>query len=299
MGNETIRKYGKTIKGAYIKGPADHPATYIPKINLTDLTRNPEAYLKRKMRIIQRIVTWRTKQAALRVLNQALNPQQEAINDIAKQNIRNDYMSLYAQQANHDEIMAGKHFYGLDKRMEIREFLILQLKPEEGKTLEFIDKHAIITIQRNKQLVVTQVVGRDLSRKELVGNGDYTIKVSGKIVDNQRDVYPTKEVQKFLEIMNANDVILCYSPFLSNIGISSMVVKSFTLSQQKGMRNVQDYSFEALFEKSLDEMQIEENEKQHFKAKKMEETKGWIQITKETLTEVLNPKSVLQQSKWI
>ena len=74
MANEVIEKYGKTIKGTYIKGPADHPATYIPKINLTDLTRNPEAYLKRKMRIIQRIVTWRTKQAALRVLNQALTP---------------------------------------------------------------------------------------------------------------------------------------------------------------------------------------------------------------------------------
>lgn len=308
MANEIVNKYRNTVWGSYIKGPVEKPVTYIPKINLTDLVRNPEAYVKRKMRIVQRIITWRTKQAALRGVNQALNPQQEAINDIAKQNIQNEYRSLYFKKANQDEIMQGRHFYGLDKKKEIYDFLLLQLHVEKDRTIEFLDKHTIISVQRAKNLIMTQVVGRDLTRKELFGKGDYIIKVSGKIAHKNPDVYPSGSVQTFLEIMNANDVVLCYSPFLSNFGISSMVIRNFRLPQQVGMRNVQNYTFEAVFEKSTDEMQIEENETKKINEKTIQETKGWIQIaketlgnifTKETLNEVLNPKTILQQSKWI
>lgn len=301
MANEVIEKYGKTIKGTYIKGPADHPATYIPKINLTDLTRNPEAYLKRKMRIIQRIVTWRTKQAALRVLDQALNPKKQAISDTAKQPIQENYTTLYNQKRNNDSIIRHHRFYALDKRHEIYEFLILQTQSETGKVIEFVDKHAIISVQRTKNLILTQVTGRDLTRKELFGKGDYLIKVSGKIASNGPDVYPTNGVQSFLEIMNSNEVILCYSPFLSNFGISSMVVRNFSLPQQTGTRNIQNYTFEAVFEKTTEEMLIEESEQNEYELEdvSLEDYKGWRQITKETLNKVLNPKTFLQQSKWI
>lgn len=307
MANQIVNKYRNTVWGSYIKGPVNKPITYIPKINLTDLARNPEAYVKRKMRIIQRIVTWRTKQAALRIVNQALNPKNEKL----EMNQKNPYASsgyIEVLRENHDEIMQGRHFYGLDKRNEIYEFLILQVQTENGRKVEFIDKHAIISVQRAKNLIMTQVLGRDLTRKELFGKGDYTIRVSGKIVSQYRDVYPTADVQDFLEIMNTNDVVLCYSPFLFGFGISSMVIRNFHLQQQVGTRNIQNYTFEAVFEKSIDEMQIEENETKRINEKAIQETKGWLQIaketfgkvfTKETLTEVLNPKSVLQQSKWI
>lgn len=307
MANKIVEKYGKTVRGTFIKGPVEKATTYIPRINVTELAHNPEVYLKRKMRIVQRIITWRAKQAALRVLDQALHPKTGKL----ERNLENPYTAngfIEVLRENHDEIMQGRHFYGLDKRNEIFEFLILQAQAENGRKIEFLDKHAVISIQRAKNLIMTQVVGRDFTRKELFGKGDYVIKVNGKIASQYRDVYPSSDVKDFLEIMNTSDVILCYSPFLANFGISSMVIRSFSLPQQIGTRNIQDYSFEAVFEKSTEEMQIEENETKKENEKAIQETKGWLQIakealnnvfTKETLTSVLNPKTVLQQTKWI
>lgn len=57
----------KRVLGELYKGKDPSSVlTYIPRINIIDLARNPKAYLQKKARIIERIVTWRTKQAALR-----------------------------------------------------------------------------------------------------------------------------------------------------------------------------------------------------------------------------------------
>ena len=63
------RVIGELYKG---KDPSSL-LTYIPRINLIDRTRNPKAYLQKKARIVERIVTWRTKQAVLRMADEIVN----------------------------------------------------------------------------------------------------------------------------------------------------------------------------------------------------------------------------------
>lgn len=108
------------------------------------------------------------------------------------------------------------------------------------------DCTAIITINSEKNLIATRVSGRDYSRKELVSNGDIQISVSGRINSNLPDVYPTSEIQKFIQIMNYKGIVRVNSQYLSQFGIDRLVIQNFNMPQKEGYKNLQEYSFSAI-----------------------------------------------------
>lgn len=108
------------------------------------------------------------------------------------------------------------------------------------------DTTALINLSSDKDLILTRVTGRDYSRKELVSNGDLNFSVSGHISSNMPDIYPSKEVQKFRQIMQYKGIIEINNEFLDQWGVNKIVVKSFNLPSNEGNKSVQDYSFEAV-----------------------------------------------------
>lgn len=113
-------------------------------------------------------------------------------------------------------------------------------------TLVWWDCTAIITINSQKNLIVTRVNGRDYSRKELVSNGDINISISGTISSNLPEVYPTSEIQKFIQIMKYKGPVRVNSQYLSQFGIERIIIQDFNAPQKKGYKNIQEYTINAI-----------------------------------------------------
>lgn len=113
-------------------------------------------------------------------------------------------------------------------------------------TLVWFDCTALVSINSEKNIILTQVQGRDYTRKELVSNGDVKFSVSGRMCSNVAGVYPAEEVQKFIQIMNYKGIIRCNHLVLDQFGIDKFIITSWNLSPKQGFDNVQEYSFECV-----------------------------------------------------
>lgn len=112
--------------------------------------------------------------------------------------------------------------------------------------LVWYDTTALISLSSDKNLILTQVAGRDYSRKELVSNGDLNFSVSGHITSRMPDVYPSSEVQKLRQILQYKGIVEINNEFLDQWGIKKIVIKSFSFPSSEGNKSIQDYSFEAV-----------------------------------------------------
>lgn len=120
------------------------------------------------------------------------------------------------------------------------------------------DPSAIVSVNSSKNLVLTRVVGRDYSRKELVSNGDIEIQVSGHILSDFdcKDEYPYNRVQQFLQTMQYKGVIEVNNVVLKQLNITQMVIKDFNLPSSEGCIAKQDYSFNAVGIQPTSEVEV-------------------------------------------
>lgn len=112
--------------------------------------------------------------------------------------------------------------------------------------LVFFDCTAIVNVDSQKNLVITQVQGRDYSRKELVSNGDINISVNGYITSLYPDVYPAEEVKKLRQILRYKGVVEVNNIILGEWDIDKIIIKDFSFPQEEGGKAVQRYSFTAV-----------------------------------------------------
>ncbi|MDR1090966.1 MAG: DUF6046 domain-containing protein [Prevotella sp.] len=106
----------------------------------------------------------------------------------------------------------------------------------------FIDLVASVTVQSSKNLVLTEVQGRDFSRKELISGGDLTFSVTGKIVGHERGVYPENDVKKFIQLAQYGGVIKVNHYLFRQFNIEQVIIKDFNLNASE-CKNVQPYNF--------------------------------------------------------
>lgn len=112
--------------------------------------------------------------------------------------------------------------------------------------LVWYDTTALINLSSDKNLILTNIAGRDYSRKELVSNGDLNFSVSGHIVSTIPDIYPSDEVQKLRQILQYKGIIEINNEFLDQWGVKKIVIRSFNFPSSEGNKAIQDYSFEAV-----------------------------------------------------
>lgn len=118
--------------------------------------------------------------------------------------------------------------------------------PFQSNFLVWYDTTAMITIDSDKNTVISRVQGRDYSRKELVSNGDIKFSVSGQITSGKSDVYPEAEVQKFIKVMQYKGIVKINNQLLDQFGITHILITDFHLSNKEGFKSVQNYTFSAI-----------------------------------------------------
>lgn len=145
----------------------------------------------------------------------------------------------YSQQYRNEDVITG---YNVTSRADT------QYKSNSGSSqfIVWYDTVAIVNVESSKNLVITQVQGRDYSRKELVSNGDININVSGYITSPYPDIYPKNEVNKLKQILRYKGIVDVNNQILDNWDVEKIVIKDFNFPQEEGGKSVQRYSFSAV-----------------------------------------------------
>lgn len=116
-------------------------------------------------------------------------------------------------------------------------------KTTSFKTITF--DAVIMTVNQQKNIVTTQIQGRDGTVKEEIGMGDYTITING-IITGKNGHYPIDEVREFKKMLNANKALKVVSTYLQNLDVTNVVIKDYEFAQEMGGYSYQRFSINAL-----------------------------------------------------
>lgn len=118
----------------------------------------------------------------------------------------------------------------------------IEEKTVKTKDVIHLDTTAQVSFSSNKNLVMTQVQGRDFTRKELISNGDFTFSVNGSVVSNLPGVYPSEAVKRLIKICQHKGVIKVHHFLFDQFNVNRIIIKDFNLGNQE-FKNIQPYSF--------------------------------------------------------
>lgn len=104
----------------------------------------------------------------------------------------------------------------------------------------------LFTVNREKNMVITEIQGRDGSIKELIANKDFSIQISGYLISNQINVAPISEKNALIKICNAKTSVEVVSGFLNDFGIYNMVIQNYSITETQGKRSVTEFSLNCL-----------------------------------------------------
>jgi len=156
----------------------------------------------------------------------------------------------------------------------------------QSDMLVWYDTTAMVSVNSDKNLILTRVQGRDYSRKELVSNGDIEFTVTGKICSNMPDVYPEEEVQKFKQIVKYKGVVEVNNQIFDQFDISRIVIRNFNLTSDEGQKSQQNYTFTAVGIQPEKERVVTEDTVHIINqelAKSLVQEDGWDSILKEKI----------------
>jgi hypothetical protein len=100
-----------------------------------------------------------------------------------------------------------------------------------------------VTFPRN--IVKTEIVGRDGTVKEYIGEGDAQISFRG-VVTGGNGHYPGEQVAELLKVIQAPVTIPVYSRHLQYMGIDSVVFEDRSFEQEEGSYSYQVFSLNAI-----------------------------------------------------
>lgn len=124
---------------------------------------------------------------------------------------------------------------------------LTSLKIILNKDEAFIFNEVVMSVTQERNIVTTPLQGRDGTIKEFISNGDYVITVDAGVMEGQKQIdneddevsfqipgstYPEEELKRLKNILTLPKAIEVYSEFLLVFGITSVVVKSFSLVQE-------------------------------------------------------------------
>lgn len=119
----------------------------------------------------------------------------------------------------------------------------------ELNTLNF--QTVLMLVEQQKNIVTTQIAGRDGTIKEYIGLDDYRITVQG-IITGSNNVYPEDAVTSFIDILNAPVPIAVTSNYLTYFGITNVVVADYAFPQVEGVNSYQPFTLTLLSDNTSD-----------------------------------------------
>lgn len=123
----------------------------------------------------------------------------------------------------------------------------LTMQDEGGGRIVMSD--AVVAVSRAKNIVTTQLVGRDGTVKEYINAGDYQLSIlagvaavrDGVIVDE----YPEDGLRELRAFLEGNTALQVHSAFLDIFDINRVVIRNYSLTQDTAS-NYQTLSIQAL-----------------------------------------------------
>lgn len=102
-----------------------------------------------------------------------------------------------------------------------------------------------VTMDRN--IVVTNIQGRNGSVKEYISDSDYNVVIRGAIVSGFNNVYPVGPIELLTKkLLTLNTSLEVVSPFLSHFDIHNLVVTGYAFPQREGYNDMQVFEIRAL-----------------------------------------------------
>ena len=117
----------------------------------------------------------------------------------------------------------------------------------EGITIPTV----IFDVSQRKNIVKTQVQGRNGTVKEYVSDGDYNISIRGVLASNLNGVRPEEDIETLANICQVPEQIEVISQFLEYFGISTIVIESFSFPSERGFDNIQPFVINAISDEPL------------------------------------------------
>lgn len=97
---------------------------------------------------------------------------------------------------------------------------------------------ALCEVSQSRNIVATQIAGRNGTVKEYISDGDYMINIKGVLASLYQNVAPKDSVNQLLGFCNAPVSFNVTSNFLAYFGVLTIVIKDYNFSQMEGKRNV-------------------------------------------------------------
>ncbi len=109
----------------------------------------------------------------------------------------------------------------------------------------------LITVMNTKNIIKTTLQGRNGTVKEYISDGDFTIKIEGRIYGQGMTNYPENEVQKLLAICLAPQSVTVTSSHLKLFNVEDIVIESYNIDQVEGVRNYQPFTLNCVSDTPL------------------------------------------------
>ena len=101
---------------------------------------------------------------------------------------------------------------------------------------------ALIEVNQSRNIVTTQIQGRNGTVKEYISDNDYDVTIRGVLVSPHSNVPPTKLAQDVYNLSLSPIALDVYSNFLNLFNIFSIVIKDVQFNQIEGTRNAVGFS---------------------------------------------------------
>jgi len=148
--------------------------------------------------------------------------------------------------------------YGYDKKSlfgtpiyDIVTFQAFSYTDENGTEVNnaaFDLELAIIEIYKPRNIVKTQVMGRNGTIKEYMSDDDYQINITGTFLNKYAYRSPEELMRYFDQITKAPIELKVVSNFLSYFDIYTLVIENSKIKQREGSRNIVDYELQCCSE---------------------------------------------------
>lgn len=163
--------------------------------------------------------------------------------------------------------------------------------------ISFVDLGPSVQVSSKNNILLTQVQGRDYTRKEYISGGDLEITITGKITSKYPDVYPEAEVSKFIRLMQYKGVIDCDNTILRQFNIERLIIQNYTL-QTSNCRNVQPYTLQCVAVEPSEAVELKTTDSE-IVDEAIKHSNKWIKYVKFG-AEIVDPTVLLSLTqKWI
>jgi hypothetical protein len=103
----------------------------------------------------------------------------------------------------------------------------------------------LFVVTQSKNIVITNIQGRNGSIKEYIADDDYNVTITG-IIAGGNNVYPKNEVLALKKVLDSPTAININSWFLNQFGVHTIVIKDYNFGQEAGRNSQQAFSISAI-----------------------------------------------------